>query len=58
MPDKSFWMTAKRDGDCAECEAEISVGDRIVWTPEEFKAYCAGCGEEVAGEDPREKFGA
>ena len=29
----SFWMTAKRDGKCAECEGPIEAGDRMVWEP-------------------------
>lgn len=46
-----FWMTAKRDGHCAECEGDIMERDRIVYDPEEFKAYCSVCGVDVIGED-------
>ena len=49
MTDGTFWMTAKRDGECAECEDAILKGERIVWDPEEFKAYCMACGVDVAG---------
>jgi len=45
-------MNAKYDGECAECEADIAVGDRIVYDPDERKAYCDVCGPEVAGDDP------
>lgn len=48
----TFWMSAKRDGECAECEIELAEGDRIVYDSEAFKAYCSICGEEVAGQDP------
>ncbi len=48
-----FWMDAKRDGLCAECEGDIRQGDRMVWDAEEFKAYCKVCGEDVIGEDLR-----
>lgn len=47
-----FWMSAKYDGKCAECEDAIAEGDRIVWSVEERKAYCEACGELIAGEDP------
>lgn len=50
-----FWMTAKRDGECAECESDIRAGDRIVWDKDAFKAYCADCGVEIAGDDPKAK---
>ena len=41
------WMTAKRDGECAECEGNLHTGDMIVWDPREFKAYCHTCGQDV-----------
>lgn len=49
FPDENapFKMTAKRDGECAECLIPHDEGDRIVWDPKEFKAYCLDCGEEV-----------
>lgn len=50
-----FWMTAKRDGPCAECSAFIFEGDRMVWDKAAKKAYCADCGEEIAGEDTKAK---
>lgn len=50
-----FWMTSKRDGQCAECIEEIFEGDRMVWDTDNKKAYCADCGEEIAGEDPKLK---
>ena len=50
-----FWMTAKHSGKCAECSEEIIEDDRMVWDRENKKAYCAGCGEELAGEDPKLK---
>lgn len=51
----SFWMNAKRDGECYECEAEIEIGDRIVYDNTLFRAFCSECGEEVAGEDPADR---
>ncbi len=42
-----FWMKAKRDGECAECEDLIAVGDDIVWDTKEYKAYCSTCGQDV-----------
>lgn len=51
-----MWMTAKRDGECAECEGDIREGERMVWDTTEFKAYCKDCGEEVEGEDPTKKW--
>lgn len=53
-----FWMTAKRDGQCAECEGVIQAGERIVYSPEDFKAYCkqGGCGEEIFGLDPKDEL--
>lgn len=50
-----FWMTAKHNGPCAECSEDIFEDDRMVWDRENKKAYCAGCGEELAGEDPKLK---
>ena len=50
---KPFWMTAKRDGGCAECSAYIFEGDRMVWDRDGSKAYCAECGAEIAGDDPQ-----
>ena len=50
-----FWMTSKHDGQCAECAGEIFEDDRMVWDRENKKAYCADCGEELAGEDPKLK---
>ena len=55
MSEATFWMTAKRDGFCAECEGDIKTGDRIVYDTAEFKAYCGVCGEDVIGEDLRGK---
>ena len=54
-PDEPFWMTAKRDGHCAECEDDITQGDRMVYDPSHYKAYCSDCGEEIAGDDPKHK---
>lgn len=50
-----FWMTAKHNGRCAECTGEIFEDDRMVWDRENKKAYCAECGEELAGADPKLK---
>ena len=49
-----FWMTAKRDGNCNECNEDIAAGDRMVWDSELNIAYCADsmCGVAAAGEDP------
>ena len=48
----SVWMDAKYPGRCAECEAPLHKGDRIAYDTAERRAYCAACGEEIAGEDP------
>lgn len=48
-----FWMTAKRDGQCHECEGDIRSGERIVYDPTDYVAYCSTCGEDVIGEDLR-----
>lgn len=48
-------MNAKRNSKCTECRIEIYEGDRIVYDPETYKAYCDSCGEEVAGTDPKIK---
>jgi hypothetical protein len=56
MSDAPFWMTAKRDGYCAECETDIRSGERIVYDAEDFKAYCKVCGEDVIGEDLYKKM--
>jgi hypothetical protein len=53
MKDEPFWMTGNRDGSCAECEDTFNKGDRIVWDPAKFKAYCKGCGSEMIGDDPK-----
>lgn len=49
LPDEDapFKMKAKRDGHCAECEAELFEGDQIYWDPKNYKAYCLACGEEL-----------
>lgn len=47
-----FWMTAKRDGCCGECEGDIREGERMVYEPDAFRAYCAACGAEAIGNDP------
>lgn len=39
------WIKAKRDSQCAECEADIREGEPIFY--EAFKAYCESCGEEI-----------
>ena len=52
MSKTSFWMTAKRDGKCAECEGPIESGSRMVWSPKEYRGYCGDCGPDVAGPDP------
>lgn len=49
---ETFWMSAKQDGECSECEDYIQQGDRVVYDNETFKTYCTDCGEEVAGLDP------
>lgn len=46
-----FWMTAKFDSICAECENQIVEGERIVYAPDEYKAYCSTCGIDLVGED-------
>ena len=49
-----FWMAAKRDGDCAECEGDIVTGDRMVYDADKRKAYCKECGVELIGDDPEQ----
>lgn len=53
MKDEPFWMTGNRDGSCAECEDTFNKGDRIVWDPAKYKAYCKSCGEEMLFADPQ-----
>ncbi len=48
----SFWMTAKRNGKCVECEGLIEAGKRMVWEPSSRKGFCASCGTDEAGPDP------
>jgi len=47
----SFWMSAKYDGECSECESIIAAGDRIVFDKDTRKVYCNSCGEDMIGED-------
>ncbi len=42
------WVTARRDGECAECSLPITHGDKILWDKHFHKAYCVICGEEIA----------
>jgi ribosomal protein S27E len=42
-------MTAKRDGQCSECEGEIVTGSRMVFDVTNHKAYCRQCGEMMLG---------
>jgi predicted SprT family Zn-dependent metalloprotease len=51
VSDDQFWMTSKRDGQCAECEGHIEKGQRIVWDTIGYKAYCRNCGEMLLGPD-------
>jgi predicted RNA-binding Zn-ribbon protein involved in translation (DUF1610 family) len=48
----SFWMTSTRRSFCTECEDEIATGDRIVWDPVDYLAYCTSCGEDILGKEP------
>lgn len=52
-----FWMNAKKDGTCAECSEEITIGERIVYDPKAFAAYCMTCGPAIAGDDPKDEEG-
>lgn len=45
--DAPFKLKAKRDGECAECELEIHVGDEAYWDPRECKLYCLECGVDL-----------
>jgi hypothetical protein len=47
----AFWMTATRDGICHECEWDIRKGDRMVYDPDEFHAFCTPCGEDLIGKE-------
>jgi len=49
-----WWMYAKYDGRCAECNSEIEAGDRIGWVPLQKAALCKECAPEYIGEDPEE----
>ena len=53
----AFWMNAKFNSRCAECENDIVEGDRIVFDPDaknpKKKGFCAECGVEVVGPDPQ-----
>lgn len=45
-------MTAKKDGHCAECDDDIITGQRMVWDPIKFDAFCGPCspiGDEDEG---------
>lgn len=46
--DKRFFkITARYEGRCIECRAEILEGDKIVWDRSERRVYCLECGEEL-----------
>lgn len=47
--DNEFWMNARYDGKCHECEEEIFEGDRIVFNRVTRKIYCKTCGVEAIG---------
>lgn len=49
---EAFWMTAKLDGKCCDCEEDVEVGQRIVYDPDTRKAYCTSCGVDLIGDDP------
>lgn len=46
-----FWMAAKHDGECAECEGDIRKGDEMLWDADDYKAYCETCGEDILAKD-------
>ena len=51
----AYWRNAGRDGYCAECDALIYCGERIVWDAREERIYCKDCGPEIAGySDPND----
>lgn len=52
MPDDRFWMTARFDSTCAECDEPIQRGERFVFDKVARKGYCASCGEDLQGPDP------
>lgn len=49
-----WWMDAKFDSRCGECNRTIREGDRIVYLPKERTALCSNpdCGPARIGEDP------
>lgn len=53
MKQNPFWMTAKIEGRCRECESDINLSDRMVYDPELHKAFCDDCGTHLIGDDPR-----
>jgi hypothetical protein len=48
-----MWTDAKYHDDCAECEVPILAGERIVWDSKHHKTYCATCGVDEEGPDPK-----
>lgn len=52
-----FWMFARYDGHCHECDADIAVGERIVFDTDTRYVYCSSCGEDIAGDDPKARQG-
>lgn len=44
-------ITVRHRARCAECGAQIEIGDRAVWQPsrgaEPARTYCDECGEEA-----------
>lgn len=41
-------IVAKKDSKCPSCDDAIEEGDHIYYCPQERKAYCRDCGEELA----------
>lgn len=43
---RDYWIKAKYDGHCKECESDIRAGENALYT-DEREIYCETCGEEI-----------
>lgn len=49
MPESTLVkMTAKKEGNCAECRTSIEEHDTIYYDYAAKKAYCQECGKELS----------
>lgn len=40
-----YWITARRSGLCAKCDAFVHPGDRVFYWPTTRDVHCAPCGD-------------